>query len=270
MNGGAIYGITFDNPINCVVRNCAVGYVRSVTTAATTTTAVGIHAEDTSGTTSLEVYNNVVHSLTATAATAATAAAYGVWLVNLDSAKTINNAVGTLTADDTTNSFFLNGIGTDINSHNAGTGTVSGTGSVSNIVPADTFENYADATMDLHLKAGAPGAVASAGSNPLRQAGLNLRQIGLYINSPTRDIDGDSRDLNLPWNIGADDDVVIQTKSTGTGFDCENVDGSFSKTQWRLFYPNCRKINSLCNSLGGAYVDAATVCRQQLYDNTSS
>ena len=33
----------------------------------------------------------------------------------------------------------------------------------------------------------------------------------------------------------------------------------------RLFYPNCPKINMMCNPLAGAYVAATTVCSQHLW-----
>lgn len=34
---------------------------------------------------------------------------------------------------------------------------------------------------------------------------------------------------------------------------------------WRLFYPQCPKINFFCNPLAGAYVPAITVCNQHLW-----
>jgi len=34
---------------------------------------------------------------------------------------------------------------------------------------------------------------------------------------------------------------------------------------WRLFYPQCPKINFLCNPIAGAYVPAVTVCSQNLW-----
>ncbi len=36
---------------------------------------------------------------------------------------------------------------------------------------------------------------------------------------------------------------------------------------WKIFYPACPKINpyKICNSLGGAYVPAITICTQRLF-----
>lgn len=34
---------------------------------------------------------------------------------------------------------------------------------------------------------------------------------------------------------------------------------------WRLFYPKCPKVNSLCDPTAGAYVPAITVCLQHLW-----
>lgn len=34
---------------------------------------------------------------------------------------------------------------------------------------------------------------------------------------------------------------------------------------WRMFYPNCPKINMLCNAKAGAYVSAVTVCSMHLF-----
>lgn len=46
---------------------------------------------------------------------------------------------------------------------------------------------------------------------------------------------------------------------------CKKSDGNYTTVTWRLFYPNCPKINSLCFAQRGAYVAAVTVCVQSLF-----
>ena len=35
--------------------------------------------------------------------------------------------------------------------------------------------------------------------------------------------------------------------------------------EWKLFYPQCGKLNLTCNPLAGAYVPAITVCELRLW-----
>jgi hypothetical protein len=48
---------------------------------------------------------------------------------------------------------------------------------------------------------------------------------------------------------------------------CKKPNGTFTTTTWRLFYPQCPKINvnNHCNPKAGAYVAAITVCTQRLF-----
>jgi hypothetical protein len=41
-----------------------------------------------------------------------------------------------------------------------------------------------------------------------------------------------------------------------------------SSVNWRVFYPNCPKLNRQCSPISGAYVSAATVCRQRLFSQS--
>lgn len=46
---------------------------------------------------------------------------------------------------------------------------------------------------------------------------------------------------------------------------CKKSDGTYVTVTWRLFYPNCPRLNQLCNPLSGAYVSAVTVCQLSLF-----
>ena len=46
---------------------------------------------------------------------------------------------------------------------------------------------------------------------------------------------------------------------------CKKSDNTYTTVTWRIFYPQCPKINQLCNPRAGAYVCAATVCRLGLF-----
>lgn len=55
----------------------------------------------------------------------------------------------------------------------------------------------------------------------------------------------------------------------GEGIKCRYTDSlgvnRISYVTWRLMYPNCSKVNQLCNALSGAYVPAVTVCTLKLF-----
>ena len=47
---------------------------------------------------------------------------------------------------------------------------------------------------------------------------------------------------------------------------CKNtVDGTYRTVTWRVFYPQCPRLNMTCNPLAGAYVAAITVCQLRLW-----
>lgn len=56
-----------------------------------------------------------------------------------------------------------------------------------------------------------------------------------------------------------------QTAQTNTGFKCKKPDGNVECIKWRFFYPDCPRLNLLCNPLSGAWVPAVTVCDQRLF-----
>lgn len=57
--------------------------------------------------------------------------------------------------------------------------------------------------------------------------------------------------------------------SAAEGIRCKytdlNDEPAYNYVTWRLMYPNCSRLNSLCNSSKGAYVAAVTVCNQNLF-----
>ncbi len=53
-----------------------------------------------------------------------------------------------------------------------------------------------------------------------------------------------------------------------TGLKCNSSPDVCRKVTWRYIYPDCPKINMLCNPYAGAYVAAITVCNQQLWNYT--
>jgi hypothetical protein len=258
-----------DSGSSCIIRNCGIGYLRATASDSSNRTCVGILVTETGGTNLVEITNNSLSNLTASS-DSGDATAYGIRVTDIETAYVINNVVGTLTTStsgsDTEASVSISGVGAATNQNNAGTeAAVGGTNAVNSIIPAVVFEDVTSATLDLHLKDGAPGNVGAAGVNPIRYAGINLGQSGLNLNPATTDADGETRTTELPWSIGLDDDPIVETKATGTGLDCINSDGSFRKVQWRYFYANCPKVNQLCSGISGGYVAASTVCRQQLY-----
>lgn len=46
---------------------------------------------------------------------------------------------------------------------------------------------------------------------------------------------------------------------------CKKPNGDKVAVTWRLFYPNCGKLNQSCNPLAGAWVAAITVCNLRLF-----
>lgn len=49
------------------------------------------------------------------------------------------------------------------------------------------------------------------------------------------------------------------------GFRCKKPNNVWTNVGYVYFYVRCPKLNLMCNSTSGAYVDAVTVCRQQLW-----
>ena len=55
-----------------------------------------------------------------------------------------------------------------------------------------------------------------------------------------------------------------------TMFGCKCTDSITNATvirdvEWKLFYPQCGKMNQQCNPQNGAYLAAITVCEQNLW-----
>jgi len=246
---------------NVVIRNCAVG---SLSTDGAAGAVSGIYIEGT-GSGTCELYNNTVNQLNCGSVVGT---AYGIIVGDQLTAKIINNVIGVISAPNAKASIYTTGIGTLTNIYNGGeNATGLGSASVSGWSSANVFVNSTDTNaMDLHLKPGQPGNVGAAGANPLRQAGLNLRKSSLYISTPTYDIDNDVRGVNVPWNMGADGDAEGVTKGTSTtGMLCKKSDGTYTYAQWRLFYAQCPKINSMCNANSSGYVSASQVCQLSLW-----
>jgi len=61
--------------------------------------------------------------------------------------------------------------------------------------------------------------------------------------------------------------VVVDDATEGVRCKYTDSDGddAYNYVTWRLMYPNCSRLNALCNPSSGGYVAAVTVCNQNLF-----
>jgi hypothetical protein len=257
-----IEGLTVGQTV--VIRNCCVGLMYVYGGGAQYATGIRVESAVNQGV--VELYNNTVNQIVSEAVTPTVR---GIVVTDVAAAKVINNVIGVIEAEYGTVINMANTAGTLVSLNNAAEsddGTL-GTLPITHWVSENVFiDTSSTTTMDLHLVDGQPGLPGTAGANPLRQAGLNLKKSSLYINAPTYDIDNQVRGSHVSWNIGADGDPEGSTKgTTQDGMTCRTPAGLYTTVRWRLFYPQCPKVNTMCNPVAGGYVAASTVCQQQLW-----